>query len=462
MDESNLSTFRKGASSLPKILCSLVSFSTCRIAVESVPALVSQFVGDAQNFRRAFPGLAPDLQYKYSVDGHPLLSVQQYTKASTSRTHLSSQMPPTRTNALPLRDEPRMQTPDPLILTAHFLRQIEASHVHTPTQGRPIPLHYCATTQSLAEWAWPCNLATERRYPPSELEGLRRTHRFRAPSCLCALLEQSNYTEARIGIVETATSDAFRNQSLLHGEYVATCARQRCGYFLCLERFYPLNHLRLQPCRPRRQPLASQDVATITDIDKSLRSGDGLFQLMTDVVVRGPGGRLEQVHPDVAKKAQDSLMEEIGEGMTEQRFWATFVQCFLCKKVTLRKHFVVGHTCLAKNGRSHPYARHGFETSRTESEDSDDHNYMVSSPAPTEIVETEDEYDIFEDVEYVFVHQGGSADVSALGADNQTTLQEATTEGDADIPSVISSDVELPTIQEIMDRVSQRRHINDA
>ena len=48
---------------------------------------------------------------------------------------------------------------------------------------------------------------------------------------MCALLEGTKYTESRIGIVETVTNDEFRNQSVLNGEYVATCAKQRCGYF---------------------------------------------------------------------------------------------------------------------------------------------------------------------------------------------------------------------------------------
>ena len=42
----------------------------------------------------------------------------------------------------------------PTVITAHFLRQIEAAHVRTPTQGRPIPLQFCYTTQGLSEWAW--------------------------------------------------------------------------------------------------------------------------------------------------------------------------------------------------------------------------------------------------------------------------------------------------------------------
>lgn len=105
------------------------------------------------------------------------------------------------------------------------------------------------------------------------LESFRRTHDFRAPSCLCAFLDEKEYTESLIGMAAGAsgTSNGLAADTSLSGEYVAVCARQRCGYtreiafiqtdntvvrilihfIVCLERFYSLRGLRLQVCRKR-------------------------------------------------------------------------------------------------------------------------------------------------------------------------------------------------------------------
>ncbi|TEB34013.1 hypothetical protein FA13DRAFT_1789204 [Coprinellus micaceus] len=318
------------------------------------------------------------------------------------------------------RGEPRTESgPAPTGVTAHFLRQIEAAHVRTPSQGRPVPLQFCYITQGLSEWAWPCNPNSEMRIPPCDLESFRRTNRFRAPSCLCAFIEGTVYTESRIGIVETVTDDTFRNQSVLNGEYVATCAKQRCGYFLCLERFYPINHLRLQVCAPRKNLRPTEELANICDIDKSLRSGDGLFQLMTDVVVRGSGRRLERVHPNDAKRANEKLMREIAAGMSEDRFWSTFVQCFLCKTVTLRKNFATSHECKTASNRAR-LAQPSFPADEPETPSPlGYHGWQLedglSSPTPTEPVDFDEEDDVFGEIEYVLVGGEGSNSTPALG-----------------------------------------------
>ncbi|TEB22935.1 hypothetical protein FA13DRAFT_1798511 [Coprinellus micaceus] len=366
-------------------------------------------------------------------------------------------MPATR-NVRPLRrGVPRIQTQTPpTVVTAHFLRQIEAAHVRTPTQARPVPLQFCYVTQGLSEWPWPCHPDTERRIPPGDLESFRRTHRFRAPSCLCALLDGAVYTESRIGIVETVTSDTFRNQSVLNGEYVATCAEQRCGYFLCLERFYPLNHLRLQVCLPRRHLLGPLEVANICDIDKSLRAGDGLFQLMTDVVVRGSGKLLEQVRPETAKKADERLVSELVAGMPEDRFWNTFVQCFLCKQVTLRKNFAISHECKTRTPSHgiHPY--YPADVPETPSPPaSRGLGSGDSSPAPTEIIDFDFEEDVFGNVGHV-PEAGEGSSIAEVNLGSQPIPQDAAEleeEDDLDrVPSVLSSDIELPSLIEIMER----------
>ena len=103
------------------------------------------------------------------------------------------------------------------------------------------------------------------------LESCRRTHYFRAPSCLCAFLDNANYTESVIGIVEAARGpdDSGIYGPILNGQYVAVCERRRCGYsrgsiFLvgarsscnllrtvCLELFYGISDIQLETCRKR-------------------------------------------------------------------------------------------------------------------------------------------------------------------------------------------------------------------
>lgn len=134
----------------------------------------------------------------------------------------------------------------------HFLRQVESHHVQTPN-NTPIPLHYDSKSAAMVVFQWcvermlflglflllrgsvhvsrPFDPETQTRVPPNGLEAYRRTHYFKAPCCLCAFVENRNYSEARIGIVESFNGNEDRNRSVLHGEYVATCAAQACGYF---------------------------------------------------------------------------------------------------------------------------------------------------------------------------------------------------------------------------------------
>lgn len=49
--------------------------------------------------------------------------------------------------------EALFQTPDSRIIVQHFLRQVDASHVHTP-HTMPRPKHYDAETQSVVDYPW--------------------------------------------------------------------------------------------------------------------------------------------------------------------------------------------------------------------------------------------------------------------------------------------------------------------
>ncbi|KAJ2930846.1 hypothetical protein H1R20_g6239, partial [Candolleomyces eurysporus] len=197
---------------------------------------------------------------------------------------------------------------------AHFLRQVEAFHVHTK-HSTPRPMHYDSSMQSVVDYPWPYDLEMGRRLFPSEFEGYRRTHEFEAPSCMCAHLDGQDYTESRIGIVETLNDDRDRNLSTLHGEYVAICAKQRCGYLLCLERFYAVGHLKLRKCRKRAQPLPPQELTCISSLGRSLSGGNGLFQVMQDAVVRGrPNGGLEAEDPADQQAEKSALYRHLQTG----------------------------------------------------------------------------------------------------------------------------------------------------
>lgn len=52
-------------------------------------------------------------------------------------------------------------------------------------------------------------------------------------------------------------------------------------------------------------------------------------------------------------------MRDLAKGLPEESFWATFVQCLLCKDVIFRETFAANHTCdidEPQARRYHPYA----------------------------------------------------------------------------------------------------------
>ncbi|KAJ3492751.1 hypothetical protein NMY22_g20308 [Coprinellus aureogranulatus] len=186
-------------------------------------------------------------------------------------------------------EEPRIQTPDLRILLSHFLRQIEARHVRTK-EHPAVPLHYDSKTGNLVEYFWPCEINPDskkeedkyRRVRPCDLESYRRTHHFRGPCCLCAFLDDKDYTEAQIAIVEVLTADEGRNHCVLN---------------VCIERFYQLNDIPLRKYPRRVTPLPPVHLIHISDVEKSFRRGEGLFQVMPDVVSRGHHAGFKRVNP---------------------------------------------------------------------------------------------------------------------------------------------------------------------
>ncbi|KAH6909501.1 hypothetical protein BKA70DRAFT_1221741 [Coprinopsis sp. MPI-PUGE-AT-0042] len=130
----------------------------------------------------------------------------------------------------------------------YLQNRIHGGHFQTLSTS-PTILHWNSKLGELSPWKWPVELGTGRRVTPSDLESHRQTHHFQAPSCLCAYLDFKPYTESRIGIVHVPFKLA--NLSPLSG---------RCGYLVCLERFFSLPVLHMR-CYPRRDvPLSIESL----------------------------------------------------------------------------------------------------------------------------------------------------------------------------------------------------------
>jgi hypothetical protein len=130
----------------------------------------------------------------------------------------------------------------------------------------------------------PSDYETGERITPSNLEDHRRTHHFMAPCCLCAITMDDGYIESKLGLVLIGPG-AHRSQ--VNGEYVAQCARNKCGYFgttnslnkrrptkltfymlriVPLERFYPRKVLQVK-AYPKRSKFI-QNEAPFAQIDR--------------------------------------------------------------------------------------------------------------------------------------------------------------------------------------------------
>ncbi|KAJ3504471.1 hypothetical protein NMY22_g17913 [Coprinellus aureogranulatus] len=265
---------------------------------------------------------------------------------------------------LPLPLSRHTEVPVDAFVLGHHLRQIHEqnanANVRTPGCS-PVPLHYDVLTRSLTEYSWPADERSGRKIPPNMLESLRRTHVFRGPCCLCPFLNQANhYEETFIGIVEGLHPDVDSSREL-SGEYAAVCSRQRCGYFLRLELFYPLNNLKLEVFPKRRNQRDYQQLAHKFDL-LGYANRFGLRQVVSygaTIVIDGRryGPRFERLQ--MPQDEKDILMRKFEEGMAEAEFWSTFLQCPECKLVLLRQGMLISHKCrvVDENSlkRTHPY-----------------------------------------------------------------------------------------------------------
>ncbi|KAJ3501342.1 hypothetical protein NMY22_g18961 [Coprinellus aureogranulatus] len=226
-----------------------------------------------------------------------------------------------------------------------------------------------------------------------------------------------DYTESRIAIAEVIVASSAESGALMDGEYVATCAKQRCGYLLCIERLYLCDDIKLKSYAVRASPVPAVELAYAPDIEQLFKRGGGLLQVMNKAVVKAKGRKcnpkipwngpvtallssegLISISPEEARLSKANLLEDLACGVSEARFWAIFVQCLVCKEVVLRDTMAISHHCndrrRAAEGRAHPYLRRGRPTAfqaHLESipgdipEDFQLFSLCPSSPAPTEV-----------------------------------------------------------------------------
>ncbi|KAF6754695.1 hypothetical protein DFP72DRAFT_848092 [Ephemerocybe angulata] len=257
----------------------------------------------------------------------------------------------------------------------NFLREIEARHMRF-TFRPPMLLHYHSPRGELIEWAWYLLTRLMDSEGPSMLkcssDYAQINSKIIAGHISSVLLHGEAYSETSISIVESLPSvhaDPDRNMDIVNGEYVATCARNRCGYF---ERFFAVKESNVQIYPERGKQLlvdeinlrahassadhrSPEGVSRLAIINESSRREEGgLFQVVPDMGSTCPRIRercLDAEEISVAVEQNASLQNDLMMGVNEERFWALFVQCHLCKTVMLRKPFATLHSCIQPHAR---------------------------------------------------------------------------------------------------------------
>ncbi|TFK16494.1 hypothetical protein FA15DRAFT_711757 [Coprinopsis marcescibilis] len=171
---------------------------------------------------------------------------------------------------------------------SHYFRRIQAAQFSTEFSV-PTILHWKPSPGNLVPWNWPCTVEGQR-VPPCELENHRQTHEFQAPCCLCPALKKGSdaeiYTETRIGLVQVAPKVQYGRHPL-NGQYAVQCARNHCGYFICLEWFYALPLMHLRYYKKRDTPLPAHELTYISDLDYIDNNDLGLYQASPGIICRG-------------------------------------------------------------------------------------------------------------------------------------------------------------------------------
>ncbi|KAJ3539560.1 hypothetical protein NMY22_g4685 [Coprinellus aureogranulatus] len=245
-----------------------------------------------------------------------------------------------------------------------MLQQVQDSWKSIDPQGTASVLQYDYREGKLSVWYWPVTpLPVEDSsddsgdeemegspVPPDALDRYRHTHHFKGPCCLCAFLDVSEFTEAKMGLLQTVGLNGSLVANL--GQYVAMCAKERCGYFVVLENFYVHPGLQGKVYVKRDKPLATLDPFTfITDDTEETAKRAGLRQvrILQDeggTALRGSRKLLRTEDPNYFVKAEERMEELVFRGLPSEEFWEVFIQCVDCKRVIPRHYYPYIHDCV--------------------------------------------------------------------------------------------------------------------
>ncbi|TEB25755.1 hypothetical protein FA13DRAFT_1796257 [Coprinellus micaceus] len=227
-----------------------------------------------------------------------------------------------------------------------FSLRVEDSHCAAPNDT-PFILHYDSGSADLRPFFWPTD-KKNKKFKPSELNKVRHTHSFVAPSCYCAWLDGKKYTESKIGLA-LRVNPSSDTENL--GEYIAVCADQKCGYLVVLDTFYRHNRLLKREYPEREVPVATLDpFHFITGDTEETVKRAGLRQVQilqndADSSLRGSRMLLRREDPDKFVEFERLLEKLLKNGLSSEKFWDIFVQCTTCNYVMPRHYFPYAHPC---------------------------------------------------------------------------------------------------------------------
>ncbi|KAF6741165.1 hypothetical protein DFP72DRAFT_1084752 [Ephemerocybe angulata] len=244
-------------------------------------------------------------------------------------------------------------------LRARVEAQITLAMAGNHGEGRL--LGYDSRSGDLRDHPWPL-LADGSRSTPDNLDSHRLTHYYKGPCCFCAYVEASEYTEAKIGLLQEILSAGHPEYV---GNYAAICATQTCGYFVLLEPFYAHPSTLVKAYLKRDTPIVSTDpFLFMTDDTPETMERCGLrqVQILSDGTntLRGSKRLLKQMDPHYFNEFEESLDELVANGLKADKFWDLFVQCTKCNFVLPRHYFPYHHKC-ATRAISHLLNRERWE-----------------------------------------------------------------------------------------------------
>ncbi|TEB18668.1 hypothetical protein FA13DRAFT_1719694 [Coprinellus micaceus] len=181
----------------------------------------------------------------------------------------------------------------------HFLQRIQNAQSATGPGDTAFLLHYDARSADLLPYAWPA--LGSARVAPNVLDWHRHTHFYMGPPvCLVQRVEQPGTPECL-------------------GQYAATCAKQRCGYY--------------------------GDTAETVK-----RAGLRQIEVLRDesnTGLRGTRHLLRREDPERFWQLEDEIEKLLTKGLPGTKFWDLFMQCAKCNYVMPAHHFPYYHECAA-------------------------------------------------------------------------------------------------------------------